>query len=69
MLTMSEINLRLKENFQNQLQDIQDLPEDLGRGYKAWVRGLIVQASKKIQQESAPQQQMQAEGGQEEQQS
>lgn len=69
MLTMSEINLRLKENFQNQLQDIQDLPEDLGRSYKAWVRGLIVQASKKIQQESAPQQQMQAEGGQEEQQS
>lgn len=57
MLTMAEINQRLKDNFQNQLQDIRDLPEDLGRGYKEWVRGLIVQASQKIQQDAAAQMQ------------
>lgn len=53
MLTMAEINRRLKENFQNQLQDIRNLPEDLGRGYREWVQGVIVQASQKIQKDAA----------------
>ena len=67
MLTMSEINQRLKDNFQGQLQDIRDLPEDLGRGYKDWVRGLVVQASQKIQQDAAAMQQGAEQGsGQEE---
>lgn len=55
MLTMAEINQRLKQNFQNQLQDVRDLPEDMGRNYKRWVQGLIVQASQKIQQDAAAQ--------------
>lgn len=57
MLTMAEINQRLRQNFQNQLQDVRDLPEDLGRSYKRWVQGLIVQASQKIQQDAAAQEQ------------
>ena len=54
MLTMAEVNARLKENFQAQLQDVRDLPEDLARGYKAWIRGLVAQASQKIKAEAAP---------------
>lgn len=67
MLTMAEVNQRLKQNFQNQLQDIRDLPEDMGRNYKRWVQGLIVQASQKIQQDAAAQSQgaEQQGGGQE----
>lgn len=63
MLTMSEINMRLKENFQRQLQDMSDLPEDLGKGYKEWVRGLVVQASKKIQEEVASSEGQAEQGG------
>jgi hypothetical protein len=55
MLTMADINQRLKQNFQNQLQDISELPEDLGRNYKRWVQGLIVQASQKMQHDAASQ--------------
>jgi len=64
MLTMQEINSMIKDNFQNQLQDIKSLPEDLARGYKIWVRGLVKAAAQKMQQEQRggaeqPQEEMQ----------
>lgn len=55
IIGMSEINKMLKENFQRQLQDIKDLPEDLAIGYKKWVRGLVSEASQQLNQENAPQ--------------
>lgn len=61
MLSMMQINQSLKENFERQLQDITDLPEDLARGYKAWVQGVVMQAAQQIQanvqQQQAPEQQ------------
>ena len=62
MLTMMDINAQLKENMQNQLQEVKELPEDLAIGYKNWVRGLVKQAAQQIQAESQPQ--LQQEGGQ-----
>lgn len=55
MLTMMDINAQLKENMQNQLQEVKELPEDLAIGYKNWVRGLVKQAAQQIQTESQPQ--------------
>lgn len=57
MLSMQQINQSLKDNFQRQLQDIKELPEDLARGYKSWVRGLIKQAAQQLSEASAPAQQ------------
>ena len=34
MLSMMEINQMLKENFQQQLQEVKSLPEDIAIGYK-----------------------------------
>lgn len=56
MLTMMDINAQLKENMQNQLQEVKELPEDLAIGYKNWVRGLVKQAAQQMQAESQPQQ-------------
>ena len=50
----------LKENFQRQLQEITDLPEDLATGYKNWVRGLVKAAAQQISNEAAPQQAQEA---------
>lgn len=55
MLTMMDINAQLKENMQNQLQEVKELPEDLAIGYKNWVHGLVKQAAQQIQTESQPQ--------------
>ena len=52
----------LKENFQRQLQEITDLPEDLATGYKNWVRGLVKAASQQIASETAAPQQAQEAG-------
>lgn len=54
MLDVSEINTALKENFQRQLQDVRDLPEDLARGYRAWVQGLVKAAAAKMAAEAGP---------------
>lgn len=54
MLSMMEINQMLKNNFQAQLQEIKDLPEDLALGYKNWVRGLVKTASQQIHAEANP---------------
>ena len=54
MLSMNEINLMLKENMQRQLQEVKELPEDLARGYKNWVRGLVKTAAQQISAEAAP---------------
>lgn len=59
MLSMQEINRSLKENFQTQLQDIKDLPEDLAVGYKNWVRGVIKQAAQQLQADAQSNQQEQ----------
>jgi len=59
MLTMMDINAQLKENMQNQLQEVKELPEDLAIGYKDWVRGLVKQAAQQIQAEAQPQPQLQ----------
>lgn len=64
MLTMMDINAQLKENMQNQLQEVKELPEDLAIGYKDWVRGLVKQAAQQIQAEAQPQLQLQQEDGQ-----
>ena len=44
----------LKDNFQQQLQEVKNLPEDLAIGYKNWVRGLVKTASQQIQAEANP---------------
>jgi len=62
MLSMIEVNQMLKENFQRQLQDVKDLPEDLARGYKAWVRGLVRAASQQIAAAQATQQEQGQQG-------
>lgn len=54
MLSMMEINQMLKDNFQQQLQEVKNLPEDLAIGYKNWVRGLVKTASQQIQAEANP---------------
>ncbi len=54
MLSMMEINQMLKNNFQQQLQEIKNLPEDLAVGYKNWARGLVKAASQQIQAEANP---------------
>lgn len=54
MLSMMEINSILKENMQQQLQEVKELPEDLARGYKVWVRSLVKAASQQIQTEANP---------------
>ena len=54
MLSMMEINQMLKDNFQQQLQEVKNLPEDLAIGYKNWVRGLVKAASQQIQAEANP---------------
>lgn len=54
MIKMTEINAMLKQNMTEQLQDIKELPEDLARGYKTWVQGLVKQASQQMTQPSMP---------------
>lgn len=54
MLSMVEINTVLKENMQRQLKDVKKLPEDLARGYKQWVRGLVKVAAQQIAAEASP---------------
>lgn len=54
MLSMTEINMMLKENFERQLQEVKDLPEDLARGYKNWVQGLVQAAAQEMSTENAP---------------
>lgn len=54
MLSMTEINMMLKENFERQLQEVKDLPEDLARGYKNWVQGLVQAAAQEMSAENAP---------------
>ena len=44
----------LKENFQQQLQEVKSLPEDIAIGYKNWVRGLVKTASQQISAEANP---------------
>jgi len=56
MITMTEINSLLKENFTKQLQDIKSLPENLANGYKTWVQGLVQAAEQDLQMESSEQQ-------------
>ena len=51
MISINDVNALLKENFQKQLQEIKSLPENIARGYKDWVRGLVKQASLRMQQE------------------
>lgn len=51
MISMPEINQLLKENFQQQLSTIKDLPEDLAKGYKVWVQSLVKAAGQKMQQD------------------
>ena len=62
MLSMTEINMVLKNNMQRQLREVKKLPEDLAIGYKQWVRGLVKTAAQQIAAEAnpAPAQQEQA---------
>ena len=53
-ISMTEINMLLKENFARQLQTIKNLPEDLAKGYKNWIRGLVKEATKRVQAEAQP---------------
>lgn len=54
MLSMTEVNQMLKENFTRQLQEVKSLPEDLAMSYKNWVRGLVKTASQQIVAEANP---------------
>lgn len=68
MISINDVNALLKENFQKQLQEIKSLPENIARGYKDWVRGLVKQASLQMQQEISgmpPQEQEQSNPAQE----
>ena len=63
MLSMPQINQMLRQNFQVQLQQLSTVPDDLARGYKDWVHGLIAQVSQKMQMENNPQAAMGADVG------
>ncbi len=61
MLSMVEVNQMLKDNFQRQLQEVKELPEDMARSYKAWVQGLVKTASERMMTAQMPPQQEQPE--------
>lgn len=63
-MTKEEMNGIIKAAWVRNLQKEDDIPTDIGRTYKNWLRGLIQQAQGMLQQTAQPpqQEQQQAQG-------
>lgn len=63
-MTKQEMNDIIKQAWVRNLQKEDDIPTDIGRTYKNWLRGLIQQAQGMLQQAAQPpqQEQQQAQG-------
>lgn len=63
-MTKEEMNGIIKAAWVRNLQKEDDIPTDIGRTYKNWLRGLIQQAQGMLQQATQPpqQEQQQAQG-------
>lgn len=55
-MTKEEMNNIIKQSWVRNLQKEEDLPTDIGRTYKNWLRGLIQQAQGMLQQVAQQQQ-------------
>lgn len=61
-MTREEMNDIIKQAWVRNLQKEDDIPSDIGKTYKNWLRGIIQQAQGMLQQASQPPQQEQQEG-------
>jgi len=61
-MTKEEMNGIIKAAWVRNLQKEDDIPTDIGRTYKNWLRGLIQQAQGMLQQAAQPPQQEQQQG-------
>lgn len=61
-MTKEEMNEIIKAAWVRNLQKEDDIPTDIGRTYKNWLRGLIQQAQGMLQQAAQPPQQEQQQG-------
>ena len=61
-MTKEEMNNIIKATWVRNLQKEDDIPTDIGRTYKNWLRGLIQQAQGMLQQAAQPPQQEQQQG-------
>lgn len=61
-MTREEMNDIIKQAWVRNLQKEDDIPSDIGKTYKNWLRGIIQQAQGMLQQSSQPPQQEQQEG-------
>ena len=55
MLSMEDINAQLKEAFMRDIRTEKELPRDLAKGYKAWVRSLTAAAGQRISEQASQQ--------------
>jgi len=58
-MTKEEMNNIIKQAWVRNLQKEDDIPSDIGKTYKNWLRGLIQQAQGMLQQAAQPPQQEQ----------
>ena len=64
-MTKEEQNQIIKDAWVRNLQKEKDIPEDIGNIYRNWLLGKIKQASDQLKQTQGPQDQGNAEQGQE----
>lgn len=64
-MTKEEQNQIIKDAWVRNLQKEKDIPEDVGNIYRNWLLGKIKQASDQLKQTQGPQDQGNAEQGQE----
>ena len=64
-MTKEEQNQIIKDTWVRNLQKEKDIPEDIGNIYRNWLLGKIKQASDQLKQTQGPQDQGNAEQGQE----
>ena len=64
-MTKEEQNQIIKDTWVRSLQKEKDIPEDIGNVYRNWLLGKIKQASDQLKQTQGPQDQGNAEQGQE----
>lgn len=64
-MTKQEQNQIIKDALVNNLQKETEIPNDIGEIYKNWVLGKVQEASAQLQQQQAPAQPAEEQGGQE----
>ena len=52
---MEDINAQLKEAFMRDIRTEKELPRDLAKGYKTWVRSLTAAAGQRISEQASQQ--------------